>query len=104
MNLTGIVVKTIQPFIVGPSIIHEPINFQGVDTGVWFNGSAYLLLVANLNSSSIFMPWGALGIDKLTSNSTDQLQRIFSVAQNTNVSGLNFRPGGIGIYTATPPQ
>ncbi|KAH0834098.1 hypothetical protein J3R83DRAFT_11385 [Lanmaoa asiatica] len=103
VSLTGIIAQTIQPFIVDPMGKHETFNIQGVDAGLFNNGTAYLLLVANLNNTSVYVPWGAVGLGAVT-NATTQIQRIFSVSQNTNATGLNFRPGGIGIYTATPPE
>ncbi|KAG8215344.1 hypothetical protein J3R82DRAFT_8939 [Butyriboletus roseoflavus] len=102
-NVTTVVTQAIQPFIVDPKATHETFNIKGVDAGLWYNGTAYLLLVANYNSSSVYVPWGEVGLGKVT-NATTQVQRILSVSQNTNATGLNFRPGGIGIYTATPPK
>lgn len=102
-SLTAVVAQTIQPFIVDPSATYETFNVGGVDAGLVSNGTAYLLLVANFNSTGVYVPWGDVGLGKVT-NATTQIQRIFSVAQNTNDTGLNFRPGGVGIYTATPPE
>lgn len=104
MNLTHLITNTIQPFLVDPEATHETFNIGGVDAGLWNNGTAYLLLVANLNTTkAVYVPWGDVGLGKVT-NATTQVQRILSVSQNTNATGLNFLPGGIGIYTATPPQ
>jgi hypothetical protein len=103
-TLTGIIAQTIQPFLVDPEATHETFFIGGVDASLWHNGTAYLLLVANLNTTEqVYVPWGDVGLGKVT-NATKQVQRILSVEQNTNATGLNFRPGGIGIYTATPPE
>ncbi|KAH7882792.1 hypothetical protein F5I97DRAFT_320442 [Phlebopus sp. FC_14] len=102
-NFTVLTTDIIQPFVVDPSVAFVGYDYKGVDAGLWNNGTAYLLVVANLNSSEVYVPWGEVGLGKVT-NATTQIQRIFSVAQNFNATGLNFRPGGIGIYTATPPQ
>jgi hypothetical protein len=102
-NFTVILAETIQPFVVDPTATFVNYNYMGVDAGLWNNGTAYLLVVANLNGTEVYVPWGEVGLGKVT-NATTQVQRIFSVAQNTNATGLNFRPGGIGIYTATPPK
>lgn len=102
--MTKIVSEAIQPFLVDPDATHEVFNYGGVDVGLWYNGTAYLFLGTNLNNTEVHVPWDAVGLGKLTSNDTSQLQRIFSVTQNTNVTGFNFRPGGVGIYTATPPE
>ena len=102
-NLTGVITQNIQPFIVDPKATYETFNIQGVDASLWNNGTAYLLLVANFNSTQVYVPWGDVGLGAIT-NVTTQVQRIFSVGQNTNETGLNFRVGGIGIYTATPPK
>lgn len=99
-NLTAIVTENIQPFLVNPRATFSVYNYQGVDAGLWNNGTTYLLLVANTLNNEVIVPWGAVGLGQIT-NATAQVQRIFSVAQNFNVSSLNFRPGGIGIYTAT---
>ena len=102
-TLTRIFAETVQPFIANANATHETFNVGGVDAGLWNNGTAYLLLVANFNQSEVYVPWGDVGLGKVT-NATTQIQRILSVSQNTNATGLNFRPGGIGIYTATPPK
>lgn len=106
-DLTPIITKTIQPFIVDPYATFESFNVQGIDAGLWYNGTAYLLLVANLNVTStaftLFVPWGDVGLGAVT-NVTTQVQRYLSVGQNTNATGLRFMSGGIGIYTATPPK
>ncbi|KAI9457834.1 hypothetical protein HD554DRAFT_2177530 [Boletus coccyginus] len=101
---TRVVAEYVQPFIADPKVKHETYDVNGVDAGIWWNGTAYLILVANLNTTTVHVPWASVGLHGITSNDTSQVQRIFSVTQNTNVTGFNFRPGGIGIYTATPPQ
>ena len=102
-NLTGVITQTIQPFLVNPRSTHATYYVQGVDAGLWYNGTAYLLLVVNNNPGEVYVPWGKVGLGHVT-NGTTQVQRILSVSQNSNATGLNFRPGGIGIYTATPPK
>ncbi|KAG2757736.1 hypothetical protein P692DRAFT_20813807 [Suillus brevipes Sb2] len=101
-NLTVLISQFIQPFIVDPNATYASYDYLGVDAGLWHNGTAYLLLVANLVNAEVYVPWKEVGLGSIT-NATTQLQRVFSVSQNTNATGLNFRPGGIGIYTATPP-
>ncbi|KAG1725775.1 uncharacterized protein EDB91DRAFT_1167143 [Suillus paluster] len=101
-NLTVLIKNFVQPFMVDPNATFVSYDYQGVDAGVWHNGTAYLLLVSNLVNASVYVPWTAIGLPASTTNATTQVQRIFSVSQNTNLTGLNFRPGGIGIYTATP--
>jgi len=100
---TSVMTSVIQPFIVDPTATFQSFDYGGVDVGLWNNGTAYLLLVANLNNTEVYIPWTEVGLGAIT-NTTTQVQRIFSVSQNTNNTGLNFRPGGIGIYTATPPK
>jgi hypothetical protein len=103
--LNSVVDTVIEPFLVnaGAVLTHEAFNIGGVDVGLWFNGTAYLFLGTNLGSGTGYVPWGSIGLNTVTSNDTWQVQRIFSVTQNTNITGFNFRPYGIGIYTVTPP-
>ncbi|OAX36040.1 hypothetical protein K503DRAFT_331162 [Rhizopogon vinicolor AM-OR11-026] len=101
VNVTALIKQVIQPFLVDPTATHVTFNYQGVDAGLWHNSTAYLLLVSNMVNGSAYVPWGEVGLGWVT-NATTQVQRILSVSQNTNATGLNFRPGGIGIYTATP--
>jgi hypothetical protein len=103
--LNSVVDTVIEPFLVnaGAVLTHEAFNIGGVDVGLWFNGTAYLFLGTNLGSGTGYVPWGSIGLNTVTSNDTSQVQRIFSVTQNTNITGFNFRPYGIGIYTVTPP-
>ena len=98
-NLTPIIAEIVQPWIVNGTW-HTTYLYQGVDAGLWYNNTDFLLLVANMNSSEVIVPWSGVGLSVVT-NATKQVQRIFSVAQNFDEHGLNFRPGGIGIYTAT---
>ncbi|KAG2137495.1 hypothetical protein DEU56DRAFT_756073 [Suillus clintonianus] len=100
-NLNVLITDVVQPFIVDPTATYANYDYQDVDIGVWYNGTAYLLIVANLGNAQVLVPWKETGVP-ITSNATTQLQRIFSVSQNTNITGLRFLPGGIGIYTATP--
>lgn len=102
VSLTVLTKDVLQPFMVDPNATFASYDYMGVDAGLWYNGTAYLLLVANLGNGTVYVPWTEVGLPASTTNATTQVQRIFSVSQNTNVTGLNFRPGGIGIYTATP--
>jgi hypothetical protein len=110
---TSVVARVIQSFISNPevTVTHQTFNAGGVDAGLWYNGTAYLLLVANLNSSEssgallpAYVPWADVGLGMVTSNDTSQIQRIFTNLQTTNVTGLKFKTYGIGIYTVTPPE
>lgn len=102
--LTKVVGETVQPFIVNPYATRETFNVGGVDVGLWHNGTAYLFLGVNLNDVEVHIPWASVGLGTLTSNATSQIQRIFSISQNLDTTGFNFRPGGLGIYTVTPPD
>ena len=103
-NLTGVITRTIQPFIVDPKATYKTFNVKGVDVSLWNNGTAYLLLVANVNSSEAFVPWADVGLGTLT-NVTTQVQRVLAVDQHTNETGLNlFLPNSVGIYTVTPSK
>lgn len=102
-NVTFVFTETIQPYIVNPNVTIETFNVKGVDASLWNNGTAYMLLVANFNGSQVYVPWSDVGLGAIT-NVTTQVQRILSVNQNTNETGLNFLPNGIGIYTADPPK
>ncbi|KAG1856791.1 hypothetical protein F4604DRAFT_1930614 [Suillus subluteus] len=101
-NLTVLITDVVQPFIVNSNVTFTKYDHLGVDAGLWHNGTAYLLIVANLADAIVYVPWGDVGLGAIT-NSTTQVQRFLSVEQNTNATGLNFLPGGIGVYTATPP-
>ncbi|KAG9317795.1 hypothetical protein JVU11DRAFT_2018 [Chiua virens] len=108
VNLNVLITQTVQPFLVNPQVqaTFEAFNVDGVDAGLWYNGTAYLLIVTNFNASSVpvYVPWSAVGLGAVT-NGTTQVQRIFTgQAQYGNASGLGLGNGGIGIYTATPPQ
>jgi len=98
-NVTVIIKQVVQPFLVDPNATHVTYSYQGVDAGLWHNGTAYLLLVSNNVNAEAHVPWG----EGCVTNVTTQVQRIFSVEQTANTTGLNLRrPGSIGIYTATP--
>ena len=103
VSLTNIITQTIQPFLVDPRATYATYSVQGVDAGLWYNGTTYLLLVVNLNKTGTFAPWGEIGLGWVT-NATTQVQQIFSVPEGTNAKGLRFGPGDIGIFTATPPE
>ena len=101
-NVTVVIKQVVQPFLVDPNATHVTYSYQGVDAGLWHNGTAYLLLVSDNINAEAHVPWGEVGLGCVT-NVTTQVQRIFSVEQTTNATGLNlYRPGSIGIYTATP--
>jgi len=100
---TRVIAEYVQPFIANPKVTLATYNIDGVDASVWWNGTAYLFLSANLYNSIVHVPWASVGLQGIISNDTSQLRRIFSVTQNTNVTGFNYRPGGVGIYIATPP-
>ncbi|KAH7927582.1 hypothetical protein BV22DRAFT_1045276 [Leucogyrophana mollusca] len=99
-NFTGVISESVAPFLVDPSVNFTGYSYQGVDVGRWFNGSSSLLILANINGTGPYVPWAEVGLGWVT-NSTTQVQRVFSVSQNTNNTGFNFRPGGIGIWIAT---
>ena len=103
VSLTSIITQTIQPFLVDPHATYATYSVQGVDAGLWYNGTTYLLLVVNLNETGTFTPWGEIGLEWVT-NATTQVQQIFSVPEGANATGLRFGPGDIGIFTATPPM
>ncbi|KAI9571957.1 hypothetical protein HD554DRAFT_2213418 [Boletus coccyginus] len=100
---TRVIAEYVQPFIANPKVTHETYDIDGVDASVWWNGTAYLYISANLVNAEVHVPWASVGLHGITSNDTSQVHRIFSVTQNTNVTGFNYRPGGVGIYIATPP-
>ncbi|KAG1795214.1 hypothetical protein EV424DRAFT_1570796, partial [Suillus variegatus] len=100
-NLTVIITDIVQPFIVDPSATFATYDSLGVDAGLWHNSTAYLLIVANLVNAQVYVPWKDVGLGSIT-NTTTQEEQILSVSQNTNATGLNFLPNGIGIYIATP--
>jgi len=111
-GLNPSITKTVQPFLVNPDAGYAAYDYNGVDIGVWYNGTAYLLLVAHLNATMngnsnstaglVVVPWSAVGLGAIT-NVTQQVQRIYAVGQNYSASGVDADPGGIGVYTATPP-
>jgi len=72
-----------------------------VDAGLWYNGTAYLLLVVNMASTDVYVPWKDIGLSWIT-NATTQVQSIYPASQNLTATGANFKPGDIGIFTAKP--
>ncbi|KAG2044534.1 hypothetical protein BDR03DRAFT_908950 [Suillus americanus] len=106
-SLTVLFQDYVQPFLVDPNATFVNHNYQGVDAGLWYNGTSYLLLVVNMNStqSDIYVPYQDIGLGWIT-NATKQVQRVFSVYENPaasgNLTGTTFEPGGIGIHIATP--
>ncbi|KAG1763131.1 hypothetical protein EV702DRAFT_1158845 [Suillus placidus] len=101
-NRTVLINDFVQPFIVDTERTFASYDYQGVDAGLWHNGTAYCSSVTNLVNANVYVPWKDVGLGSIT-NATTQLQHIFLCPQDTNATGLNFLPGGIGIYTAPPP-
>jgi hypothetical protein len=103
--LTVLIQQYVQPFLVDPNATFSRYNYQGLDAGLWYNGTSYLLLVVNMNSADVYAPYRDLGLGWIT-NATAQVQRVFSVyelpANSGNLTGTTFQPGGIGIHIATP--
>jgi hypothetical protein len=104
-DLTVLIKQYVQPFLVDPNATFSRYNYQGLDAGLWYNGTSYLLLVVNMNSADVYAPYRDLGLGWIT-NATAQVQRVFSVyelpANSGNLTGTTFQPGGIGIHIATP--
>lgn len=100
-ELTAVIAETIQPFLVDPEVTHATFSVGGVDVGSWDNGTAYLLLVANLDEEQVYVSWSDVGLGEMI-NATAQVRSVFSVGQTMNATGLNVGPGGIGVYTSTP--
>ncbi|KAG2756340.1 hypothetical protein P692DRAFT_20791093 [Suillus brevipes Sb2] len=104
-SLTFLIQDYVQPFMVDPNATFASYEYQGVDAGLWFNGTSYLLLVVNMNSSQVYAPYQDLGLGWIT-NATEQVQRVFSVFEvptaSGNLTGTTFQAGGIGIHIATP--
>lgn len=100
--ITSLFSTVVQSFVGNPKVTNAMYFYNGVDAGLWYNGTAYLLLVANTAAAEVIVPWSAVGLGAIT-NATAQIQRLLSVSQNFNATGLNFLPVGIGMYTATPP-
>lgn len=103
VDMSAVITETIQPFLVDPDATHEVFNYEGIDVSLWHNGTTYLFLGTHLNDTNIHVPWASVGLGQLTSNATSQLQRVLSLSVSTDSTGFNFGPGGVGIYTATPP-
>ncbi|OAX42413.1 hypothetical protein K503DRAFT_779911 [Rhizopogon vinicolor AM-OR11-026] len=99
-KLTVLIKEVIQPFLVDPTATYAYYDYQGVDAGLWHNGTAYLLLVVNMGEN-VYVPWKDVGLGWIT-NGTTQVQSVYTSSQSVNATGLNFKPGDIGIYTATP--
>lgn len=101
--ITALFSTDVQPFVVDPDVVYTTYFYNGVDAGLWYNGTAYLLLVANTETVAVFVPWEAVGLGGIT-NSTDQVQRLISIGQHYNDSGLNiYLSEGVGMYIAVPP-
>ena len=49
-GLTPIIVNTTQLFFINPDATYAAYDYNGVDAGLWYNDTAYLLLVASLNA------------------------------------------------------
>jgi len=100
-NVTVLIKEVIQPFVVDPTVTHATYIYQGVDAGLWYNGTAYLLLVSNVLNETVYVPWEKVGLGWIT-NETTQVQRKFSVSLFNNITGLDMSPDGVGIYIVTP--
>ncbi|KAG1757074.1 hypothetical protein EDB19DRAFT_1932603 [Suillus lakei] len=104
-GLTVLIQNYVQPFMVDPNATFTAYDYQGADAGVWYNGTSYLLLATNLNSTQLYVPYQDIGLGWIT-NATKQVQRVFSVFEvptaSGNLTGITFQPGGIGIHIATP--
>ena len=95
----------IQLFLVNPNVTatHESFSVDGVDAGLWFNGTTYLLPVTNSNSPTGYVPWSSVGLGTVTSNNTPRVQRIFSVVQHMTATGITlFQSYSTGIYMVSP--
>ncbi|KAI6003487.1 hypothetical protein F5J12DRAFT_155331 [Pisolithus orientalis] len=100
MILTNIITEYVQPYLVRPQVAYSLHSYGSVDAGVWYDGTSYLLIAANVNGTETFVPWGSLGLGKVT-NAAAQVQARFSVGQPFNDTGLTSTPTGVGIYTVT---
>ncbi|EIW76589.1 hypothetical protein CONPUDRAFT_76224 [Coniophora puteana RWD-64-598 SS2] len=98
-DLNGLFAANIVPYLADPNAVFGGYQFDGVDVGVWNNGTVYLLMAQNLNNGTQqpYVPFEAVGLGEV-SNATTQVQRVFSVNQKVNNTGLNFLPKGIGFY------
>ncbi|OJA13942.1 hypothetical protein AZE42_01327 [Rhizopogon vesiculosus] len=101
VNVTVLIKEFIQPFVVDPTVTHATYSYQGVDAGLWYNGTTYLLLVSNVLNGTVFVPWEEIGLGWVT-NGTTQVQRKFSVSLFNNVTGFDMSPDGVGIYFVAP--
>lgn len=103
--LTVLIQKYVQPFLVDPNATSTSYNYQGVDAGVWYNGTSYLLVVVNMNSTQVYAPYEDIGLGWIT-NATKQVQRVVSIYEiptaSGNLTGITFESGGIGVHIATP--
>ena len=54
-------------------------------------------------TAAVVVPWSAVGLGTAVTTATQQVQRVFAVAQNVSASGVEVMSGGIGVYTVTPP-
>jgi hypothetical protein len=100
-EVTVLTKEVIQPFLVDPLATYAYYDYKDVDAGLWYNGTTYLLLVVNMASTEIYVPWKDIGLTRIT-NGTTQVKQVYPSLQNTNATGLNLKSGDIGIYTATP--
>ncbi|KAJ8594157.1 hypothetical protein M405DRAFT_785019 [Rhizopogon salebrosus TDB-379] len=100
-QVTVLTKEIIQPFLVDPLATYAYYDYKDVDAGLWYNGTTYLLLVVNMASTEIYVPWKDIGLARIT-NGTAQVKQVYPSLQNTNATGLNLKSGDIGIYTATP--
>ncbi|KAG1886003.1 hypothetical protein F4604DRAFT_1969065 [Suillus subluteus] len=106
-SLTVLIKDYVQPFLVDPNATSVRYNYQGVDAGLWYNGTSYLVLLVNMDNteSNIYVPYQDIGLGWIT-DATKQVQRVFSVYEvptaPNNLTGVTFQPGAIGIHIATP--
>ncbi|KAG1740610.1 hypothetical protein EDB19DRAFT_1828425 [Suillus lakei] len=84
--LNVIITDVVQPFIADPNASFASYDYQD---GLRYNGTAYLLIVANLGNAQVHVPWNEIGLP-ITTNATTQLQRILFIDSNTNVTGRRF--------------
>ncbi|KAI6099015.1 hypothetical protein F5141DRAFT_1144020 [Pisolithus sp. B1] len=98
--LTNIITEYVQPYLVRPKVTQTIYSYEGIDASVWYDGSSYLVIVANVNGTETIVPWASIGLGKVT-NATAQVHAHFSVGQPFNSTGFDSTPSGVGIYTVT---
>lgn len=98
--LTNVITEYVQPYLVRPEVTQTIYSYEAVDASVWYDGTSYLVVVANVNGTETIVPWASIGLGKV-SNVTAQVQEHFSVGQPFNDTGFESTPSGVGIYTVT---